>query len=123
MEDSSASQPGCQPMEGGQDLESEFRYTDPDSVSIYPPLSPWLSSLSPHLFLLRGSYCLSEPQSELESHRESAGDMETHSLAERLVGAEEGGQNWRAPLCPLWLSKCKQRKENEIIFHAGIDSI
>lgn len=93
VEDSSASQPGHQPMEGGQDSESEFRYIDPDSVAIYPPLSPWLSSLFPHLFLLRGSYCLSEPQSELESHRESAGDVEIHSLAERLVGAEEGGQN------------------------------
>lgn len=45
VEDSSASQPGHQPMEGGQDSESEFRYIDPDSVAIYPPL---LSSTKVH---------------------------------------------------------------------------
>lgn len=39
VEDSSAAN-GHQPMEGGQDSESEFRYIDPDSVAIYPPLSP-----------------------------------------------------------------------------------
>lgn len=39
VEDSSATQPGRQPMAGGQTSEGELRYPDPDSVSICNTIS------------------------------------------------------------------------------------
>lgn len=84
-------------MAGGQTSEGELRYTDADSVSICPTLSPRLSPFFPFLFaewrLLTEPHCL--------GYKIACSLRVTWSLAKRLVEAEEGGQSWGVPPCPL----------------------
>lgn len=95
--DSSATQPGRQPMAGGQTSEEWLRCTDPDSVSICHTVSSTKSfSLS---FWWAEMLSVWASLSKLQSCLEPESDKDTHSLAKRLVGgrrSELGG----APPCP-----------------------
>ena len=110
MGDSSAIRAERQPMEGGLASEGGLRYTDPDSVPICPPPSPWLTSLSPFPLMLRRSCCLSLAVWAGESQ----GGCRQHlslSLAEKLVGAEEGGQSWGKGLLPVYSDPVSTNKK------------
>lgn len=100
-------------MEGGQDSESEFRYIDPDSAAIYPPLSPWLSSLfSTSLFVKRKLLSVWAPVWARESQ----------GVCRRCGNPQPGWRGWwglrkevrtwwgGGAFCPLWLSKCKTKE-------------